>query len=146
MRNSASASTTVVTATSWVDASPISTSTLISVPTGTYALPLNEVAASFDTCVVNPALSSVWGCMPPTTVDLTVSDVESTNETQVQFAPYPLTVNFTYGPQPPDLGGKDFTLAAFIDKDNIDLGPAMFFYTEYTKVVIRESIILWRCY
>ena len=141
--SSAAASTTVVTATSWIDATPLPTnSVLAGVPVGGYSVPLYQVKATSATCVVDPALSSSWGCMPPMSLDINVTQPDPTSSmAQVSFEPYPLVPNFTYGAQAPDLGGSPFQLAAFLDKDDTDLGPALFFVTQYPKIVICECQI-----
>jgi hypothetical protein len=55
---------------------------------------------------------------------------------QVSFQPFPLTLDFQYGPQPPNLDGVAQPLFPFMDKDASALGPAFFFYDLYDKLTI----------
>lgn len=55
---------------------------------------------------------------------------------QVVFEPQTINSSFTYGPQPPDLGTQPFSLALSADKDATNLGPALFFFDMYDKIVI----------
>jgi hypothetical protein len=52
--------------------------------------------------------------------------------------PFPVNASFTYGPQPPNLNGVAQPLFPFMDKDAAALGPALFFYDLYDKLMIRK--------
>ncbi len=45
---------------------------------------------------------------------------------------------FRYGPQPPDFNGSSFGLKPFMDKDDDELGVALFFSALFDKIVICE--------
>lgn len=50
------------------------------------------------------------------------------------------TADFRYGPQPPDFNGSSFTLEPMSDKDNGQLGVAMFFSVLFDKLTIGKRL------
>jgi hypothetical protein len=132
----ASAAATI-TVTSWIDATPLPTSSGISSPpTGPYNLPTDEINLNSSSCVVDNALSAAWGCMSSGGLWIDIEPLGSFY--QVAFQPFPVDVNFTYGAQPPNLNGVSQPLFPFMDKDASSLGPALFFYDLYDKLTIRK--------
>ena len=128
-----------VTATSWIDASPLPTATNIpSIPTGPYNLPTDQINLSSSSCIVDDALSAAWGCMPPGGLWI---DIEPLGPFyQATFEPFPVSSNFQYGPQPPSLYGVAQPLFPFMDKDASSLGPALFFYDLHDKLTICKCL------
>jgi hypothetical protein len=123
--------------TSWIDASPLPTASGIpTIPTGIYNVPTNQINLDSSSCIVDNALSAAWGCMGPGSFWVDVKPLGSIY--QVSFQPFPLNIDFQYGPQPPNLGGVAQPLFPFMDKDASALGPAMFFYDLYDKLTIRK--------
>ncbi|KKY28599.1 hypothetical protein UCRPC4_g00404 [Phaeomoniella chlamydospora] len=138
--NSSSATTSTVTTTSWIDASPITSSTVLAaVPTGQYQVSLQDVTSSMDSCIADTSLTGTWACEPPMGIGINVQDSTTSsnvNERQIILDPYPISANFSYGAQPPDLEGEPQKLLPFYDKDALDLGPALFFCSQYNKTII----------
>jgi len=138
----AAASAASATTTVWLDADPASTGpTTPPCPTGHWTIPLNQTD-QVDTCVVNPALSNVWDCMNK--AKLGISVFESIDQggplLSVAFDDYSLRPQlFRYGPQPPDFNGSSFGLKPFMDKDDDELGVALFFSALFDKIVIFPS-------
>ncbi|KAJ9493986.1 hypothetical protein LTR99_010921 [Exophiala xenobiotica] len=135
----AAASAASATTTIWLDADPASTGpTTPPCPTGHWTIPLNQTD-QIDTCVVDPVFSSVWDCMNK--AKLGISVFENTDgdgpPVSVSFDDYSLRPQlFRYGPQPPDFNGSSFGLKPFKDKDDDELGVALFFSTLFDKIVI----------
>lgn len=58
---------------------------------------------------------------------------------QVVFDDYSVdAAKFKYGAQPPDFNGTAFQLKPYLDKDDDELGVAMFFSVLFDKVIICE--------
>jgi hypothetical protein len=123
--------------TSWIDASPLPTTSAIpSIPTGIYNVPTDQMNLNSSSCITDDALSAAWGCTVASSFWIDVSPLGSFFE--VSFQPFPVTLNFQYGPQLPNLGGVAQPLFPFMDKDASTLGPAFFFYDLYDKLTIRK--------
>jgi hypothetical protein len=45
---------------------------------------------------------------------------------------------FKYGPQPPDFNGTSFAMQPFKDKEDDDLGVALFFSVLFDKLIISK--------
>jgi hypothetical protein len=82
------------------------------------------------------ALSAAWGCMSPGSLWVDIEPLGAFYS--AMFESFPVNQNFTYGAQPPNLGGVAQPLFPFRDKDASSLGPAMFFYDLYDKLTIRK--------
>ena len=139
-----------VTATSYIDGSPLPSGTrLPDIPVGQFNVPTYQIKSNVATCVVDPGLTQAWGCLPPTGLDMNISSEEDPNPSRkrgpphkkhtVTFRDYRLAPNFTYWSQLPDFGGQEFELTPFMDKDQSNLGPALFFYTSYDKLNICKG-------
>ena len=132
--------TSTISTTQYIDASPISTSSLPPLPTGSFQLSFQYPASSANSsaCLVNSAQQVAWSCelemVTPwllqinqtSTGDLiSIGGVIDTAEDTAE--PY-------YGTQPPKLDNQLFALV--VDLDNETLGPAYHFQTSYNKLVI----------
>ncbi|KAK6379212.1 hypothetical protein LTS17_006130 [Exophiala oligosperma] len=138
----AAASGASATTTVWLDADPASTGpSTPSCPTGHWTIPLNQTD-QIDTCVVDPGLPGVWDCMNNAKLGVSIieTDDDSGPPLSVTFDDYSVLPQlFRYGPQPPDFNGSSYGLKPFIDKDDDQLGVALFFSTLFDKIVILPS-------
>ena len=126
-----------VTVTSWIDAMPLPTAlNPACVPTGPYNLPTDEIHLNSSSCIVDQALSAAWGCMSSGGLWIDIEPHGSSFSATLQ--PFPVHANFTYGPQPPNLNGVAQLLSPYVDKAAAALGPALFFYDLYDKLMIRK--------
>lgn len=131
-----------VTATSWIDASPLPTGTSLPlIPLGQFNVPTNDIKLQSNSCIVDPNLARAWDCMPSGGIGITLKAQGGRKRskyprTSVIIDSYPLSANFSYGPQLPDLMAKEFNLMPSIDKEATGLGPALFFFTLYDKLTI----------
>lgn len=72
-------------------------------------------------------------------VSIIETDDDSGPPLSVTFDDYSVLPQlFRYGPQPPDFNGSSYGLKPFIDKDDDQLGVALFFSTLFDKIVICE--------
>ncbi|KAL9106890.1 MAG: hypothetical protein Q9227_008138 [Pyrenula ochraceoflavens] len=139
------ASATVTqTQTSWVDASILPTGTsLPAVPLGQFNIPTQDVKLAANSCITDRNLNHTWDCLPPNGVGITLNRPSGSGHPPPRptavVDQYTLPLNFTYGPQLPDLGGKQFPLIPAMDKSAGSLGPALFFLAEYDKLIILHE-------
>ena len=126
-----------VTETSWIDASPLPTTTgTPNIPIGTWNIPTTNTNLSSNSCVQNPSQAFTWGCMPPGGIGVDI--VPWGPFYQIQFDTYPLNGTVQYGTQPPDLGTGLNDLLPYMDKVASNLGPSLFFYTLYDKLTVGK--------
>ncbi|KAI1629687.1 hypothetical protein EDD37DRAFT_64865 [Exophiala viscosa] len=142
-QSAASATTTV-----WLDADPASTGpSTPSCPTGHWTIPLNNTD-QVSSCVVGGAPQSVWDCMDFAKLGINIFDSGQNGShpgppLSVVFDDYSLSPQlFRYGPQPPDFNGSAFVLKPFNDKDDDQLGIALFFSVLFDKVNILPAYAL----
>ncbi|RMD39255.1 hypothetical protein DV735_g5875, partial [Chaetothyriales sp. CBS 134920] len=132
---------TAATTTVWLDANPASTGPgTPPCPTGHFTIPVYN-SVMVGSCVVDQdKLSHTWDCMNQSYLGISVFDNGPGQPYQVAFDDYSvLTKLFEYGPQPPDFNGTSFTLSPAQDKDDGELGVAMFFSHLFDKLIILES-------
>ncbi|KIW10551.1 hypothetical protein PV08_11515 [Exophiala spinifera] len=138
----AAASGASSTTTVWLDADPASTGpSTPSCPTGHWTVPLNQTD-QIEACVVDPQLGDVWDCMDNAKLGITITETDNNSGAplSVIFDDYSVHPSlFRYGPQPPDFNGSSFGLDPFIDKDDDELGVALFFSTLFDKIIILPS-------
>ncbi|KAL2431457.1 hypothetical protein ABEF95_009228 [Exophiala dermatitidis] len=133
-RAAASSATTTV----WLDADPAETGpSTPPCPTGHFQIPLNQTQ-EINSCVVDSAYSSVWSCFDFARLGLNVFEsAQGRPPLSVVFDDYSVRPQlFKYGPQPPDFNGTAFTLSPFKDKDDDQLGVALFFSVLFDKLNI----------
>lgn len=93
-------------------------------------------------------MARAWDCIPGGGIGITLKRDNSQNShknskfprTTVVLDSYPLSANFSYGPQLPDLMAREFSLMPSIDKEATSLGPALFFFALYDKLTIRKCL------
>jgi len=90
--------------------------------------------------VVDPALKNAWGCMDFAKLGINIFEVPDGDTLQVVFDDYSIRPQqFKYGPQPPDFNGTAFTMEPYMDREDDDLGVALFFSVLFDKLSIRQS-------
>ncbi|KEF60369.1 uncharacterized protein A1O9_01929 [Exophiala aquamarina CBS 119918] len=128
------------TTTIWLDADPAQTDGSTGpCPTGHYTLALNQTE-EVDTCVVDPALKNAWGCMDFAKLGINIFEIPNGGSLQVVFDDYSIRPQqFKYGPQPPDFNGTAFTMEPYMDREDDDLGVALFFSVLFDKLSILPA-------
>ncbi|KAJ5683310.1 hypothetical protein N7462_006475 [Penicillium macrosclerotiorum] len=107
---------------------------IMSVPTGHYLIP-SVLRNSSRMCVEDDQFKRSWGCMDdPTNFDVVVE--ESHGQHSIVFSNTGPTATFTYGAQPPILPTPTQALSYAIDTSEASMGPALFFFTRFDKLVI----------
>lgn len=72
-------------------------------------------------------------------IGINVFKDQESGEMQATFEDFSVnTMDFRYGPQPPDFNGTAFSLAPMVDKDASDLGAAMFFSVLFDKLTVGK--------
>lgn len=136
----ASSVVVTVTATTYFDATPLSSTPtgLTPVPTGEYLVASNETSAHSNKCVTDKDYDSAWGCLDKRSLQISIEG--RSGKKKVRFQPENQEGSLTYGPQAPSLEPTPYPLSLMLDKDDIQLGPALFFFTAFDKlVVVPES-------
>ncbi|OAL36314.1 hypothetical protein AYO20_04472 [Fonsecaea nubica] len=126
------------TTTVWLDADPAQTGpSTPPCPTGHYTIPLNQTQ-QIDTCVIDDEYARAWECL-----DFALLGVNVFNKGpnfSVVFDDYSVRPQlFRYGPQPPDFNGSTFEMQPFRDKEDDQLGIALFFSVLFDKLIIVPS-------
>lgn len=125
-----------VTATPQMDYSTMTSTptNLKSVPTGHYFVP-TQLQNSSRMCVEDSQFRYAWGCMDnPTNFDVVVGGDRGHHS--IIFSSIGPTSTFTYGAQPPILPTPTQSLGFAIDTSETGLGPALFFFSKFDKLVI----------
>ncbi|EXJ87818.1 hypothetical protein A1O1_04745 [Capronia coronata CBS 617.96] len=135
------ASSSSATTTVWLDADPAETGpSTPPCPTGHYSIPLNQTQ-EISSCVIDGAFSEVWSCMDFARLGINIFESSDGGPPlSVVFDDYSVMPQlFRYGPQPPDFNGTSFDLSPFKDKDDDELGVALFFSVLFDKLSILPS-------
>lgn len=121
-----------------MDADPATTdSNTPTCPTGKYSIPFNQTE-EIRSCVAKNSYGVSWSCLDIAYLGMTIGRTTNGSPT-VQFDDYSVTTQqFLYGPQPPDFNGSTIDLHPYRDRDNKNLGVAMFYYEEFDKLIIRK--------
>ncbi|KAK4928838.1 hypothetical protein LTR66_016198, partial [Elasticomyces elasticus] len=129
--------------TVWLDAVPTTTGPDTSpLPTGHYQVPLNQ-SYEIKNCIPEEAYIPAWGCMDIAYIDINVTRPNPLGPYMAAFEDFSTnTASFSYGPQPPDFNGTAFQLQPMSDKDQGQLGVAMFFSVSFDKLSIIPEAIL----
>ncbi|EXJ57418.1 hypothetical protein A1O7_07766 [Cladophialophora yegresii CBS 114405] len=125
------------TTTVWLDADPAQTGpSTPSCPTGHYTIPLNQTQ-QVDACVVDGQYSSTWECLDYARLGINIFDSSGSPPLSAVFDDYSVRPQlFRYGPQPPDFNGTSFTMQPYMDKEDDELGVALFFSVLFDKLII----------
>ena len=134
-------STSAATTTVWLDADPAETGpSTPSCPTGHFTIPFNQTS-NVAACVIDSLYSSTWECLDFARLGISVFDTSSTPPFSVVFDDYSVRPQlFKYGPQPPDFNGSTFTMNPYLDKEDDELGVALFFSVLFDKLVISKLV------
>jgi hypothetical protein len=126
------------TTTVWLDADPVATGpSTPSCPTGQFIIPLNQTQ-QINSCIADPDdYGLAWDCMDMAFLGLSLMDFGPGQPYKVAFEDYSNRPQlFQYGPQPPDFNGSTFELSPVKDKEDVELGVAMFFSHLFDKLII----------
>ncbi|PGH10428.1 hypothetical protein GX51_00187 [Blastomyces parvus] len=125
-----------VTATTMLDAAHLTTTpSLLPIPTGQFQIPAAALHRSPSNCVNDGDLTKSWQCMRKGAFSCKLSEApDGSNSLHLQS--YERGGSFVYGAQPPVLEETDFDLKLMLDKTERELGPALFFFTPFDKLVI----------
>lgn len=136
--------------TTTFDATPLSSipTSLPSLPTGTYQMPLTVPSTAQGGCIMNTAQISAWSCsIPMTPLEMNIIDIPGANELaskeiMINYGSSPLNF-YPYGAQPPILNSAQ-VMSLVNDSDYPSRGPAWFFQIPYSKVVVlpQQSLSL----
>lgn len=86
-------------------------------------------------------MGPAWGCMDIAYIGVNVFEDQASGTMQASLEDFSVnTMDFKYGPQPPDFNGSAFTLQPMVDKDADNLGVAMFFSVLFDKLSISKSV------
>ncbi|KAG8525968.1 uncharacterized protein KY384_000730 [Bacidia gigantensis] len=126
------------------DAAPIPTPTQLPIiPTGTWAVSLQEPLSSSNSCLTNPAQNNAWDCSNGADLEIDIQMPSSG-----QMAPPIINLTYSnlpnqqirYGAQPPELVGlTDLVLARDKSKSAFNQGPAYSFNQQFNKTVIVKA-------
>lgn len=125
-----------VTAAPQLDYAPMTSTpaNLKPVPTGEWLVP--SVLRNYSRmCVEETDLNKAWSCMDkPSDFEVDIGSAEG--HYSIVFASAAPSSTFTYGAQPPFLPEPTQSLSLAIDTSDSSMGPALFFYTLFNKLVI----------
>ena len=119
------------------DAVPLASTptNLPALPTGTFAISLDNSVSNTNSCLTDSAQSCAWDCATGANLSMVVT----------MAGPYAATISLSYatpsddfiryGSQPPQLN-QVANLVLMKDKDDFNKGPAYVFQQQYDKVVI----------
>ncbi|KAL1848232.1 hypothetical protein Plec18167_006229 [Paecilomyces lecythidis] len=132
------ASVVTVTATSHTDATPLATvpGNLLPLPTGKFQIPAS-VKNQSKFCMPSSSFWSTWGCMSQGSLEVEVDGRIS--QSSIKFQDEPISGTFTYGAQAPVFSNPVFPLHLMLDKEDTEFGPALFFDTQFDKLVIVDE-------
>ena len=108
---------------------------LPALPTGTFAVSLDNSISNTKSCLNDSAQSCAWDCATGADLSMVVSMASS--DTPVISLSYarPSDGYIRYGSQPPQLS-QPASLVLMKDKDDLNRGPAYVFQQQYDKLVI----------
>ncbi|WEW55106.1 hypothetical protein PRK78_000534 [Emydomyces testavorans] len=120
-----------------LDATPLPTDpgVLMPLPTGKFSIPAATLKNNSNNCLVDLAYGETWQCRTNGLFDYEVGKDED-DQAMIEFSSHTVSGQFYYGAQPPIFRDPDHPLELMLDKTNITLGPAFFFYTTVDKLVI----------
>ncbi|ODH53420.1 hypothetical protein GX48_00250 [Paracoccidioides brasiliensis] len=125
-----------VTATTILDAAHLTaTPSLLPIPTGKFNIPASSLYRSSSSCVTDADLATSWQCMAQGSFPCLLTE-ESDGSKNLQLESYRRSGSFVYGAQAPSLVDTVFDLKLMLDKTEPELGPALFFFTPFDKLVI----------
>lgn len=113
-------------------------SNLPPLPTGTFAVTLNDPTTATNSCLTISGQASAWDCAIGAQLSMDISMVGP--HAPVVSLSYPESPNAPkrYGAQPPALDGET-NLMLYKDRDAFNKGAAYFFWQQYNKTVIVHN-------
>ena len=125
-----------VTASAQLDYSSMTSTptNLKTVPTGRYMVP-SVLHNSSQFCVSDQDYKSAWKCMDRPN-DFKISMGGPDGHHSIVFSDAAPTASFSYGAQPPFLAKPTQSLSMAIDTSESSMGPALFFFSLFDKLVI----------
>ena len=113
------------------------------VPTGSYAVTLNNPSTTSNSCITDAQQNNAWDCATGAILQI---DIEMTTSNQgpspyinIQYPGPPKNRPIRYGAQPPELTGPT-DLVLMRDRSAFHRGPAYTFQQPFNKtVVVREN-------
>lgn len=125
-----------ITASSKSDATPVSSipSSLKTIPTGSFVVPA-DLKNQSKFCMADPDYKVAWSCQDQGYIPIEVDG--SGSEHTVNFPSKPFdSSSFNYGAQTPVLKDPEQSLSLMMDTSDLSMGPALFFYALFDKLVI----------
>ncbi|KAK2778989.1 hypothetical protein FQN52_002658 [Onygenales sp. PD_12] len=127
---------TVTPTTSMLDAAHLTTTpSLLPIPTGSFNIAAKKLAKASNDCVTNESRAESWGCMDMGAIPFELTKNQDGSRS-IKLESYKQDGWFLYGPQLPVLEETTFDLELMMDKTSPSLGPALFFFTAFDKLVI----------
>ncbi|KMU85018.1 hypothetical protein CIHG_02801 [Coccidioides immitis H538.4] len=129
---------TVTVTAGTLDAIPLPTGdpgSLLPLPTGQFNIPAGTLQDNSSNCVTASEYERSWQCRAIGMFNYEIQKDEDENA-MIVFTSYNVSGHFYYGAQPPIFRDPDHPLELMLDKTNVSLGPAYFFFTAFDKLVI----------
>lgn len=125
-----------MTASPKSDATSISSipSNLKTVPTGSYMVPA-DLKNQSKFCMADPDYKMAWSCQDQGYIPIEVDGSGSKHTVNFPSKPFDSS-SFTYGAQTPVLNDPEQSLDLMMDTTDLSMGPALFFYALFDKLVI----------
>jgi hypothetical protein len=129
--------TSTVISTTFIDATPIPTPFGVpNPPLGIFDIPIDNVKDSSNTCL-DSSSGFAWDCESSGNLVVNIENatgggLDALFTTNTDW----YNGSVIYGPQPPILDPSPYSLSVMEDKDSPSLGPALFFWDYYDKIVI----------
>ena len=112
-------------------------SNLPPLPTGTFAITLDEPTAVKNSCLTNNQQACAWDCATGARLNMAIQMAPSGPMVSLSY-PQPPNPPIRYGAQPPQLQGE-LPLVLMGDRYASSKGPAYLFTQQYNKTVILHS-------
>ena len=122
------------------DATPLPTPTnMPTIPTGSFAVTLNDPTVITSACLTEPVQNNSWDCSNGATLNIVINLTPQSSSPYVSLT-YPPLPNgqIRYGAQPPQLSGPT-NLVLSKDKSAFNNGPAYAFEQFFNKTVIVRA-------
>lgn len=104
------------------------------VPTGSYKLGTSQLSRNSSACVESDQFSIAWQCRDTGVLSYSIDGEDGSHN--ITLKSYELQTNFIYGAQGPIFHKRNYPLYLKQDVRHMSLGPALFFYAPFDKLVI----------
>ena len=131
-----SAPTTTINTSNAPDVEPLTStpSNLPPLPTGSYAITLDNPGTVSNSCLTNTTQASAWDCATGANLSITVTMTNNIPQVQLSY-PIPPNTPVRYGSQPPQFNGQA-PMMLMESRANSNKGPAWIFLQYFNKTVI----------